>query len=432
MRHMERYPAGYIRRSTASDSNPGDVSREVQERAIRDLAARDGHTDVRLFDDWGKSADEAKESKRVAFTAMLAAIERGEVAVVYGYALDRFYRSLRTYIRLTDAADAHAVPIITARDGRLGGDRSPDAIASSDMTAVFASRELRVIKARARAATDARVARHDKMGTPPYGKRIVRDAAGRAIKPIVWEDDPTRPLAPLLEAYRQAGTVMGACRLLNAAGVPTPYGKVDENGKPQGWQTTSLALILDRAGVLPTQGTRRHYSRTDVLAGILVCHCGRRMTPDASKGGYYCARAKIIEDHGRASVQQRALLPIIRAEADRLSIPFDDVELGQDDPGKRDSLAERKRRLALAFADGLFDESEYHQQVEAIGREVAHLDAAAEVVEIPPLDWSAPVPVINAALRALFEPIQLDAAMRIPITEGRPEIRWRVPEWRRV
>ena len=120
----DRYPVAYIRRSTADDSNPGEVSREAQETAVRALAARDGYNgDLHLFVDWGRSADEAKEAKRVAFLSMLGAIERGEVSAVYAFALDRLYRSMRTFVRLTDAArqrctDRHATRG-GARRGRL-------------------------------------------------------------------------------------------------------------------------------------------------------------------------------------------------------------------------------------------------------------------------------------------------------------------------
>jgi hypothetical protein len=260
------------------------------------------------------------------------------------------------------------------------------------------------------------------------GKRIVRDASGAAIRPIAWEDDPERPLAPLLEAYRQAGTVLGACRLLNERGVPTGQPRKREEGDgPKLWRTTSLTNILVRAGACPARGQRRHYSRGHPLAGLLRCHCGRTMTPDGPKGGLYCARAKYEGEavHGRGSIADRYIMPVIRAEADRLQIPFDGVELGQDDPAGRESLAERKRRLGLAFAAGALDEETFRAELWAVEKQFERLDAAAEIVDIPTLDWSAPAPAINAVLRTLFEVVQLGPDMKVA------EIVWRVPEWRR-
>jgi len=47
---MQRYPIAYLRRSSADATDPGDVSREAQEAAIRELARRDGYTgDVRTL-----------------------------------------------------------------------------------------------------------------------------------------------------------------------------------------------------------------------------------------------------------------------------------------------------------------------------------------------------------------------------------------------
>jgi hypothetical protein len=195
--------------------------------------------------------------------------------------------------------------------------------------------------------------------------------------------------------------------------------------------------------MLPPRNHRRLYARSALFAGLLRCHCGRIMTPDHAHlrtgTAYYCARSKWIGTavHGPGWVREAAILPEIRAEADRLRVPdaagraANAVEKGQDDPSARDSLAERKRRLAIGFADELLDEAEYREQLAAIGREVEHLDAFAEVVELPPLDWSQPPEIVNGILRALFEPIQLNANMGIVVAaDGRPEILWRAPELR--
>jgi DNA invertase Pin-like site-specific DNA recombinase len=424
----ERYAVGYVRRSAADDSNPGEVSREAQEAAIEALAARDGIAEpVKLYADWGKSADEAKEAKRAAFLSMLSAIERGEVSAVYAASLDRLYRSMRTFVRLTDAAKAHDTRIVTQREGVLGGDGSPMARAFAEITAVFSSLELNTIKARNHAAQRVRKDRGDRFGVAPYGKRVVRDAEGRALKPIRWEEDPDKPIAPVLEAYRRAGTVLGACRLMDDT-VPTAHA----GGK---WHPSALTLILAREGVLPPRGRRQQISRSAVLAGLLRCHCGTTLTPDiGGKKGYYCRfghwRRLDVHASGPAFVREDAILPTIRAEADRLSIPFDAAEMGQDDATTRSTLAERKRRLGMAFVDRLLEEDDYRAELAKLADEVDRLDAAAEVVELSPLDWSQPAEIVNGILRAMFWPIQLDREMRIPVTDGRPEIRWRVPEWR--
>ena len=70
------------------------------------------------------------------------------------------------------------------------------------------------------------------------------------------------------------------------------------------------------------------------------------------------------------------------------------------------------------------DEPTFRAELEALEQTVARIEAAAEIVEGVRLDWTAPVSDVNAALRALFEVVQLGPDMRVA------EIKWRVPEWR--
>src|SRR5664280_2728976 len=199
---MQRYPIAYLRRSSADATDPGDISREGQEAAVRELARRDGYNgELRILADWDRSADEAKEGRRTGFLAMLAAINRGECSVVYAYALDRLYRSHRTFYRLTDAAKDHDVRIVTLREGVLGGDGSPMAVAFAAITSIFAELELNTTKARAAGAMAERRKRGDYIGRAGYGFRLARNDDGA----IVQEPDPDRPLEPILEAVRETG-----------------------------------------------------------------------------------------------------------------------------------------------------------------------------------------------------------------------------------
>jgi hypothetical protein len=76
----DRHPVAYIRRTTADAGNPGDVSREVQESAIRSLAHKDGFNgSVRYFVDWTRSADEEKTARCTAYAELLREIEAGRV-----------------------------------------------------------------------------------------------------------------------------------------------------------------------------------------------------------------------------------------------------------------------------------------------------------------------------------------------------------------
>ena len=420
--NMDRYPVAYLRRSSADEANPGDVSREVQEKAVRDLAERDGHNgELRVFTDWDRSADEAKEAKRAAFLSMLSAIEKGEVSTVYAYALDRLYRSMRTFVRLTDAAKARNVRIVTLREGVLGGDGSPMAQAFAQITAVFSELELNTAKARARSALNARVLRGDVLGQPGYGVRHVRQD-GR----IVAELDPDHPIGPILDAYREAGSVLAACRLLNERGIPAPKGGAI-------WGTSTLTRVLEANApeTLPRKTiTGRRQPSHAALAQLVTCpHCHARLTPNLIRRQYYCRNgARDRSTHPRYVASEVALMAFAEAEAARLLVP--DVALLMDGiEARRDALAERRARIADNYEVGLFDRPTRDAKLAAIAREMDELEGQAQVVEIPPsIDWHAAKghpTELNAVLRVIWREIRLDPEMT-PL-----DALWTRPEWRR-
>jgi DNA invertase Pin-like site-specific DNA recombinase len=413
-----RYPVAYIRRSSADTQDPGDASREGQEAAIRELAHRDGHNgNLRVLVDWDRSADEAKEGKRAAFLAMLAAVERGEVDVIYAASLDRLYRSLRTFVRLTDAARAHDVRIVTAREGVLGGDGSPMAQAFAEITAVFSSLELRTTKARAAGALAVRRERGDHIGPAGYGFRLERHAAGA----IVTVPDPDRPLEPVLEAVREAGSILGACMLLNARGVPVPQGPSAErrhNGTH--WHPTPLRRIVERNApeLLPKAGPsgRRQPSRGSALAQLLVCHCGHVLTPEPTARAYRCTVAHRTggEGHGRSWVSERALMPWIRTEAARFVPPGDEGpgDAPVDLEAERARIVETFRRVSRAYVAGGIGEEEYTRAERDRDAALEALTDVPDIATFGPLDWSAPPEAVNAVLRAMWRSVRLGEDMR--------------------
>lgn len=413
------YPVAYLRRSSADDSNPGDVSREAQEAAVRELAHRDGYNgDLRVFTDWDRSADEAKEARRTSFLAMLAAVERGEVSVVYAYALDRLYRSMRTFVRLTDAAKAHGVRIVTLREGVLGGDGSPMAQAFAQITAVFSELELNTAKARARSARDARRARGDVFGHPAFGFRHAK-VDGK----LVRVPDPDRPLAPVLDAYREAGTVLGAVRLLNARAVPGPKG-----GR---WYTSALTRVLNENApelLPPPTPTGRREAGDMALSKLLVCgYCGGLMAPNKVRRQYWCPRGHIDRaSHPRYSVAEARIMPAIRAEADRLRPPVA-VELSSEaNEARQLALADKRARLVDAYVDGLLTKDERDRRLARIAAEEERLLVAARTLrEVPQaIPWDAAPDAISEVLRAIFERIELGPDMQPA------RFVWRLPELR--
>jgi DNA invertase Pin-like site-specific DNA recombinase len=412
---MNRQPVAYIRRSAADAGSPGDVSREVQESAVRDLAHRDGFNgDVTYFVDWARSAAEEKTEKRTAYAEMLRRIEAGDVSHVYAYALDRLNRSLLMSARFAKACETADVKVITQREGEVRHD-SPDQWLRWTIVATFGEYELRTIKARSASALARRRENGDKLGQAPYGYRTAR-VDGR----IVHVQDDAVDLVRVIDAYREAGSVLGACGLLEAAGVPAPRGGTR-------WSTSALTRILQREApeVLPpasARGMRRPASA--MLAQLLHCpFCGRMLTPNVKRGQYYCANgARERDTHPRYAVREADVLPWIMAEAERFDPPVDAVEMPADTVGRAELLAKREG-IGDSLALGLWTREKAIAERDKIDAALAALDVAEGIVAVPPsIDWDTwPAPDVNRVLRTLFYGIELGPDL-LPVGAD-----WRIP-----
>jgi DNA invertase Pin-like site-specific DNA recombinase len=412
---MIRIPVAYIRRSTADAGNPGDVSREVQEEAVKALAHRDGHNgDVRLFVDWARSADEEKELRRTAFRDMLAAVERGEVSIIYAYSLDRLARSTNTFARLLKAAKDRNVRVVTQREGDLSDTGNPTSWAFGFLVSFFAEFELRMAKARAAAVAERRTARGDHFGKAPYGFRLVRESGGR----VTFVRDPRQPLEAVLDAVRGSGSILGAARRLEAAKIPAPYG-----GKA--WSTASLVKIIERHApeLLPRRGpSGRRQPTSKMLAQLVKCHCGQVMTP--KPGGLYCYRGQKAGApvHGPFGVSERKLLPWIKSTAERFA-PKGMAPRGTDTAGRRAALMEQRERLGWAVTDGLLTREKAADKAAEIDKALEALEAVQDAVQVPErVDWDRwDHAAINTYLRTIWDHVQLGPDMQPVIVD------WRIP-----
>jgi len=423
------HPAAYLRRSYVDQNSPGDISREAQRETVRRLATADGHNGNLIeYDDWGVSADVAKFAKRTAYIRLLADMEAGSVSSVYAFDVDRLYRDPRDLIRLQDAAQRHRVRIVTTSgELAIGDGDDPAAEAFAFIGSVFGSMELKKIKKRTRAARDARLARGDTLGRPPYGYQMARDASGR----IIHVRDPQQPLEPVLDAFTEAGSFNGAARLLNERKVRAPRG-----GSWAG-NVVNRVVRRERPGLVPRGRSESRVAPRGAhrFSRLLRCQCGRMLTPRVNYTvtpygrygpytGYQCYDGRHDPSHPRPyMVNEAALLAWAKAEAARLRTP-DLVQFGEHNAKRRYELGERRRRLGWALADGLLERVDAKERADRIDAEMERLDVTESAVEIPAIDWSWPNRELNAVLRALWEYVQLDASMR-PI-----EAVWRVPEWR--
>ncbi len=406
-------PVAYIRRSVARRGDPGDVSREFQTEKVRALANGDGTRLEVLDGDWGRSAAGEKTDKRLAFLGLLASVERGEVSTLYAYSTDRLARSVRWSAQLLDACEAAGTTIVTSEGRFAPGDDL--ARQMFHFQAMQNEGALRAMTQKAKASVESRERRGDKIGQRRYGEvRTLRD--GRT----VGEDEN---VDLVLATFREAGSYFAAARLLNDRSVPARSGGA--------WYPRTVQRIVNAndAGTVPLgqrRGVRAIGSR--LFSNLLVCHCGALMGQTTSHWAnkYRCPRGVADPSHPRPYVVSEArIIGAIQDEAAHLRIPYDEVALGDQDDRKRQALQAEKARLTLDWVRSGLGEDTVQSELARIDKELAALEVAQRVRSIPSsIDWSKPEPVVNAALRLLWERVELGPDL-MP-----KDFEWRVPEWR--
>lgn len=399
-------PVAYLRKSRVIDESR-DVSHEVQEGKVRELAATFGDNGSRLLilSDWNISGRKGTNG-RPGYRRLVEMIEGGDVSALYSYSLSRLSRSVQDLRALMALADAHGVPV------RLVADRVDTSSATGrllftvlaavdEMTADLASEH-------ARDAVAARRARGDKIGRP-YG------------------DKPGEDPAAVVTAYRDAGSVLGAARLLNEREVPTRMGRP--------WASVTVRETLIRLGAM------EHHTRPGAKArapfafyGLLRCHCGHLLTGARGANGrnpayvtYKCHFNRTVPNHGPGSIPETRILAWAKAEAALLRLP-ESVEMeAESRERERQELTARRARILDMFEMGAIDRAAFDARIAAVIEAETVLsdqEHAASVVTVPELDWTWAPEAINAVLRALWSEITFDATMT-PIGAT-----WIVPEWR--
>ena len=263
----ERLAVAYLRRSTATEANPGNDSHEAQLAAVQRLCG----PAVTVYEDWGKSG-RGDGSKRPEYQRLKADIVAGKVASVCAYSLTRLGRNTKELLSFAELCDKHGVTVRTSTES-LDTSTAFGRFMLTILAAV-AELELEMGIERSVAAQTARKERHELAGLdvpgnrPIYGTRNVTEGGLTRV-----ESDPERPIEPILTAYRDAGSVRGACELLRARGVPAPGGGVV-------WGVSTLRRILDHYASLGmvelpevrSRSGRRPVKATALFAGLLRCH----------------------------------------------------------------------------------------------------------------------------------------------------------------
>ena len=429
---MDSRAAAYLRRSSVSEQSPGDVSREAQLVAVRALAQANGIDPdaLTIYEDWGRSADETKREKRTGYLALMRAIEDRALDFVFVYHIDRIIRSVRDFAELQQVADGHTT-ILTPQFPLTGTD--PMARAFAQVAAVFAELELNRIKQRNRKALDVRIARGDALGHPTWGMAHVRNGDDQMVE--VPDPDKADDVAKVIGAVREAGTILGAVKLLNERGVPAPKGG--------DWHTSALTRIVKAHAPELVERKRRggRPAGPSILRGLIRCHCGTMMTPNAARRQLYCynGNRQGVDKHGRAHVRERDLLPWIMDRAQQTHDQGDAAIRRQNAEARRADLIEQRERLGYAVVDGLLTRDQARSKAGEIDDELAQLaedlDALGEARPAPlltdasgeqydptrPQGWldfdtvrwdTGIVVAMNEHFRSLWRHIQLDKQMR--------------------
>ncbi len=420
--------AAYIRRSVTGKNNQGDISRETQEAAVRRLCG----ADVALYVDWGVSG---RKADRPEYQRLRADIAAGLVTSVCAYNLSRLGRKVSELWSFVDLCRDHNVPIRTATDNIDTGSAMGRMLftimaAVSAFTAELAAEaqitgsaeRFRLHKQEDLLVPNSKGVMALPSATAPYGTRyITREKDGHRL--TYSEPDPDKDLSVLVDAYTSAGSVRGAAVVLNRDGIAAPRG-----GQ---WNRTSLQRVLDRLAdeglvTLPERNAgRRSPTRPRALfAGLLRCHCGRRMTANVARGQYYCSSARSHADHGRMSVGVRTLETILRPEADEFDrqLLLESVTEAKDTAAKEGVIERRMAALDARLDVGRIPAEVYKAAVAGLMGELADLrrdlviDKRLRMEPVP--EWTDTA-AMNAHLRRIWTHVQLDPSM-VPV------VYWRV------
>jgi len=363
---------GYIRKSVVHDP-ARMLSPEMQEAAIRKLAASNGDDEVIILSDLDVSGRKRRD-RRPGWDELLHAVEDGEATAVYAYSLSRFARSVAQLAEFFDLCDRLKVRVRVDRDqidtstatGKLVG----------NVLASLAQFEADVASERVKDAFATKRVRDPEWqgpGNRPYGDGVGEDVAA------------------VVAAFHEAGSFDGAARLLNERGVVSRYQHTGSH-----WFGSAVAAIVRRVApdeVLPA--VRRGApagSHNFRLSRLLTCGtCGTFLTPskDAKYDyiRYYCHRARVVA-HPRKWVTERVVLPSVAAEAERAAHMITRMPKGsRDDEAKLVVLAAKRTRVIDTYTDGLIDKPERDTRLAVIAEAESKLSTRRMVrrITIPPV-----------------------------------------------
>jgi DNA invertase Pin-like site-specific DNA recombinase len=424
---------GYLRRSKVSNDSPGAVSAGDQEAAIRRMAGQD----IDLIVDWGMSGG---KRNRPGWLRLREAVKSGQVSTVYSYDFSRLGRDLSETLDFLNFCEAHGTTVLTAKEGELTNLSATQSL-TRDILGRINQWQRELSEEKSRESNVTRRARGDTMGSAAFGSKFVR-VDNRVV--VVPDESAKATVRAVLDAYRKAGSILGACKILNASGTAAPLTARASARAAQGrepgsrssrWWTRTVARIVAREApelLPPPNGMPRRGRAGDaLLSKLLQCHCGSTLTPRMTGSGgrqyrsYYCARGATSNRaaHPRVDISERKLLPFIKAEAARLHTPPAVLTAADQEAARVTSQAKLDRAHELYIA-GDIEKPRYEAEKSRHASAIDAIDAQAAAVDWPALDLSWPERELGDFLRTLFLRVELN-------TDMTPKAAiWRVPEYR--
>lgn len=322
----------YARVSTDDQRDAGTI--QTQLAYARSRAALEDWTLCEFLDD-GVSGT-APLSKRPAGAALLAAIARGELAMVVTYSLSRLGRTQRIVLEAVDAFKAAKIPYRSLTEAFEIG--TPFGDATLGMMSVFAQLDRDSLVQRTTEGL-RRVAREGRFpgGRVPYGYRT---EDGRLVI-----DEPHALVVRRIHELAAAGrSIEAVCRALEADAVPSPSGaarwssavvwKFLHCGAYLGsWHWGVIAIDVPAlvsaaerdsaiAGIRDHQRwALAHAKREYHLRGLLRCACGSSMSGlsywsnrarTSRRAAYRCERHR---GTGAGYLREHVLLPALWTKA---------------------------------------------------------------------------------------------------------------------
>lgn len=198
-----------------------------------DLCKRCVGDDVRIFQDKGFSG---KNTKRPAFTELMAAVEAGQIQKIAVYRLDRFSRSIADFSRVWELLRRHNVEFQSVTE-RFDTSSSMG-MAVMNIVLVFAQLERETTAERVKDNYIHRFTLGAWPGGPaPYGFELVKIMDdGRKVSSLA-ANDKAETVRAIFEAYAEPGTSLRSiAKSLTAKGVRGPKREV--------WDNVTLSRIL--------------------------------------------------------------------------------------------------------------------------------------------------------------------------------------------